>query len=420
MWLRMLIIYSSKQMKNNMLRLYLLLEIKKCRRMILPLFLAIFIFPLSSFSQKKSDLEETRNFLKDEKINEAILKYDELINDKTKNTTPMMEYAYALALGGLYENALMYLDRAILLETSMEIYFYVAQVFALMGYDTLAMEFWKYGAIDKPKWIDFDYALWQQKYGQKKPESINRDPDSIAFKRANDLAARGMFLQSLVLFQELIDSYPDQFFPYIGYSTVWENIGMYRKAAEELEKGIKLMQERKDATLDDALYAFDKHLSELNKKARKSNSALLAVPQYKPMMMIYGGGMFSNRNLIANARVGFYLTNSLSVSLNLGVSHDLINVNTYFDMGFSVYQRLKFFVVGIGLTSQFGNNSISLGLQTSAGFSFFLGKNKKSSLDILFDMPVLFDIDTGGEPRLMYGASIGQTFYLGTRKSNKK
>jgi len=400
-----------------MLRLYILLEIKKCRRKILPLFLAIFIFPLSSFSQKISDLEEARDLLKSGKINEAILQYDELVNGNTKNTTPMMEYAYALALGGLYENALMYLDRAILLETSKEIYFYTAQVFALMGYDALAAEFWKGRSIaDKPKWIDSDYSSWHQKYTQKKPESINRDPDSIAFKRANDLAARKMFLQSLVLFQELIDRYPDQFFPYIGYSTVWESIGMYGKAAEELEKGIELMQKREDPTLTDALYAFNKHLSELNKKARKSNSALLGVSPFKPMMMIYGGGMFSNVYLAANARVGFYLTNSLNVSLNFGISSDYDA--TYFNLGISVYQRLKIFVVGIGFSSQWGNNTYSMGLQTSAGFSFFLGKRKRSSLDILYDLTVPFP-DTG-PINLIHGVSIGQTFYLGTRKSSKR
>jgi len=400
-----------------MLKLYILLEIRKCRKKILLLFLALFIIPFSSFSQKKSNLEEARRLLSSGKINEAVISYDELINGKIKNTTPMMEYAYALALGGFYENALMYLDRAILLEANKEIYFYASQVFGLMGYKELAEKFWRDGTkANKPKWINFDYSLLQQKYAQKTPKIINRDNDSIAFKRANDLASRRMFLQSIVLFQELIDKYPDQFFPYIGYSTVWESIGMYDKAVEKLDTGILIMKKRRDSTLDDAINAFVKHSLSLRKKARKSNPPLLAIPPFKPMMTIYGGGMFSNQNLAANARVGFYLTNSLSTSLNLGVLHDFDN--TYFNLGFSVYQRLKIFVVGIGFTSQFGNNDISLGLQPSAGFSFFLGKNKRSSLDILFDMPILFN--SREEMRFSYGISIGQTFYLGTRKSGKK
>lgn len=389
-------------------------KLKKYRKIVLFFSLSIFIFPLDSFSQKKSDIEEARELLKDEKINESIIKYDELVKGKTKNTIPMMEYAYALALGGLYENALMYLDRAILLEADKDIYFYTAQVFALMGYNELAIEFWKNESMaNQPKWIDFDYSSWQQKYAQTTKVSINRDHDSIAFKRANDLASRKMFLQSIVLFQELIDKYPKEFFPYIGYSTVWESIGMYGKAAEKLDTGIIIMKKREDATLNSAIDAFEKHLSELNKKARKSNSALLAVSQFKPMMMIYGGGMFSNQYSAANARVGFYLTNSLSTSLNMGVSSDYNAA--FFNLGFSVYQRLKIFMVGVGFTGQFGGTNISYGLQTSAGFSFFLGKSKKSSMDILYDLTIQFP-----DANLIHGVSIGQTFYLGTRKSSKK
>jgi len=384
------------------------------------IFLAILVFPLASYSQKKQNFEEPRGLLSGGKINKAIIEYDKLVNENIGNTTLMMEYAYALALGGLYENALMYLDRAILLGANKDVYFYSAQVLTLMGYDTLAAEFWTNASFAvEPQWITFDYTSWQQKYAQKERRSIgDRDShDSIVFRRANALAARGMFLQSIVLFQELVDDYPNEFFSYIGYSTVLENVGMYNAAAKKLHIGIMMMKVQKlvnnDPTLNEAISVFEDYLLELEKKTdRNLLSVPVSMPGFSQTFMVYGGGMIAKSYIAVNARAGFYLTNSVSAALNLGIAGS--SGNTYFNLGLSGYTRWKIFIVGAGLSGQFGNNNSSFGLQTTAGFSIPTGKRKQKqkTLDILFDVTLPFAEDA----KKMFGISIGQTQYFGKRK----
>lgn len=403
------------------------IHIKKYRKIILVFALVILFFPLS-FSAQNKDITAARNLVLIGNINDAIIKYDKLVKngnynklekDGKPNTTIMMEYAYALALGGLYENALLYLDRAILLKANAEIYFYSAQVLSLMGYADLASEFWKEGGtVSKPQWLGNEYLSLQQKFAHKEPAIINHDHDSIAYKRANTLAAKGMYLQSIVLFQELTDKIPDLFFPYIGYSTIWESIGMYGKAAQELEKGIILMNIQKDSTLNDALSAFKNHLSDLKGKTITLSSNSLTTQATKETTIMLNGGLMIAKSFFSfNGRIGYFLVEkvrtSTSVAFNLGVSGG--SGSAYFNTGLSLYKRYRFLMVGAGLNASLGKSS-TFGFQWSGGFCF-MNRTGKSSFDILYNQIIPIPLK---DSKILNGFSIGLTYYLGTRKSNKK
>ena len=78
----------------------------------------LFLFVLTdSFSQNKESLPVARNFVINEQIAQAVTCYVQLVNEDATNSALLAEYAYILALSGVYEGALMNLDRARLFGT---------------------------------------------------------------------------------------------------------------------------------------------------------------------------------------------------------------------------------------------------------------------------------------------------------------
>src|SRR5512133_2377322 len=74
-----------------------------------------------------------------ESFDRAIPAYARLLTNDSANVSLNSEYAYALALAGIYDAALSRVDRIWTLRgNSPDAGFYASQVFALMGYDRLA------------------------------------------------------------------------------------------------------------------------------------------------------------------------------------------------------------------------------------------------------------------------------------------
>jgi hypothetical protein len=129
-----------------------------------------------TFSQSQ---KSARNFVVQGKISDAIIEYALLAPKTSGKAEIMLEYAYALALGGMTENALMYIDCANLLGGSADFPFYASQVLSLAGLDPLAAEFWT-SAEKAPEWIA---PYYKKLYGQHEQQFNFEtfDPDSVCF-----------------------------------------------------------------------------------------------------------------------------------------------------------------------------------------------------------------------------------------------
>ncbi|MDR2563644.1 MAG: hypothetical protein LBC98_06850 [Prevotellaceae bacterium] len=382
---------------------------KKCIKI-----LVFLLLPLSSFAQ---DQKHARWHILQGNISEAIAEYSQLAVKANGNGGVLAEYALALALGGMPENALMYLDRANLLGGGADFPFYAAQVLSLMCLDSIAAEFWT-EAGKTPEWIAPKYKELSQNH---KSGVHYIEPDS-AYIRANNLAARGMFFQSIMLYRLVqieVEGCNNEFLPYLSSSVVWENLSKYAKAAAELKKSISLIKAElkvlPDTTLQNALPAFENHLTELQGKAAETQKLMSKIDKlqqtFKPQAMFYAGGMYSNKVFSLNSRFGFFLANSLNAAFDFGLSggEDMFFVNT----GLSAYYRYKFLMGGTGFNANIGKGG-SFNWRLSAGTSF-LNKEGKRSTDIFFNLDIPFKKGTAA----IFSISIGQSIYFGKRGDNK-
>ena len=375
------------------------------------IFIILLFMPLLTQAQNTLpyNLEDAHKFIIQEQPEKAIEVYASLVNNdlnkksryKNANGQLLCEYAYALALGGVYEGALINLDRVLQLAYSKELDFYISQVFQLMSYPEIANQFWTNNQT-APTWIEGKHEQLLEKF--KEMPVINQDNYMNAFKRANVLFSCGMYFQSIILFQEITDNYPEQYLPYVGYSGVWEKLGYTDMAQKQLQKAINL-------TTDESKILYETHLNELQKnKTVVDSTAILDQFSKKnnKQFILYGGGMFSPTMTSINARYGIYTKKSMNFSVELGINS--VDKKTYFTPGILMYKTWKWFVLGGGITSQIDNNSTVISLRTAYGYSF-IAKNKKSSIDILFNVDFPF---SGGDP--IISASLGRTFFIDLQK----
>lgn len=364
-----------------------------------------FLFVSSySYSQNRESLPVARKFVINDKIAQAVSCYAQLVSKEKENATLLAEYAYALSLSGVYEGALMNLDRAKLLGSlSAESYFYIGQVFSLMGYDWVTREYVKKSTI--PNWIASYYEELYYKY--KQVAAIHYEDSETAFNRANYLAANGMNFQSIALYEQILEENPDEYLFHVGYSIPLEKVGLRELAAKEMSTGLSLLPD--GAGNNRTKQAFEGRLSELRQRKDAKPIKQGETPGLKSQGMLYIGGMFSSSYMSFNSRFGLFFTNSFNASIDLGISDT--SDNTYTNLGLSLYQRLgNALVIGIGVNDQI-TDSDNISIKPSIGLSF-LNKNRTSSWDIFFDVycPVAENAN------YMYGFSIGKSFYFGKRK----
>ncbi|MDR2036748.1 MAG: tetratricopeptide repeat protein [Bacteroidales bacterium] len=361
--------------------------------------------------------QEAREFIRTKRIGDAVALYAQLVATSLDNAEIQMEYAYALALSGLPENALIYLDKASHQGADKKILsFYAAQVFSLMGHFDIAAGFWKPTDNTPPQWLAADYISLLRDYTVS--QTISREiPDSI-FVCANALAAKGQYFQSLVLFRELEQLFPDSYLPYAGSSLVWEKAGKREIAAQKLDTAIVLMNKmlQEDslshedvASLTNALPVFNEHLRKL-----QSGSLLSASPKeslISPQYTAYANGMLSSVIKSLNLGGGWFLSETANLSGYIGYSGS--NGSTFFMIGSSYYRRKDSLVSGYGLNMQFGGGSTACNYSGSIGYSIFNhAKSRSTDIFLIYGFPVApWDLN-----RFMIGISIGQSLYFGKRK----
>jgi tetratricopeptide (TPR) repeat protein len=360
--------------------------------------------------------DNARTLVLTENFDNAISVYAELILRDSTNVVLSAEYAYALALDGIYDAALIRLDKIRNLQpANQDVNFYASQILSLMGYDQLSGEFLRtQGNSSAPSWIASKAPVLLQKYKRipKEPGTLTGDELVTKFTRANRLTAQNCTFQSIALFEEITYQYPSVYLPYLGYSAALEKAGMYDKAAETIQKALTLVGSTPED--QEAKQVLEKRLAALQSKTgtSKSGSKTVTTPNteiMKPQMMAYGGGTFSSDYTNFNARVGVFVSKSDYTAFDIGLYNS--GSSTYTNLGLSIYNRQKIFVAGFGLTSTLGGGSSIFYGKVSVGLSI-MNKKGTTSLDIFLDgkMPL-----SKGQPTVM-GLSIGESVYFGKRK----
>ncbi len=367
----------------------------------------------------ETSLDKARNLLLSGNMNLAIATYSKCIEEDSVNSALLAEDAYALALNGIYDIALLRLDQAWgLKQNKPEVNYYTAQVLSLMGYDDITNSLWKSSEkYTAPEWIALKAPLLLKKYKNKNTNSsIKTKEELIAnFKRANELAAQQFYFQSIVLFQNIIKMCPDEYFPYIGYSLSMEKIGAYDQSAQAIEKAIKLIENNPEASKNKQVFE-----QRLNYIKQQSNlfplgttlpglSQLTNSESFRPQMMAYSGVSLAKSQTLINARLGYFLSKSNNLSFDLGVNK--IGENSYSNVGFAIYSRHKSMVSGGGLMMLSGGGVTSLYVKLSVGISA-LNKKKTSSFDFFID------VNKGLKKNSLtsFSISIGKSIYFGKRK----
>ena len=352
-------------------------------------------------------LDRPRDLILLKQIPEAIQAYAQLAKKEEANSTILLEYAYALALGGVYKGALMNLDKAKLSGAfSEKFYFFAGQILALMGHNRPAIELLTQSAV--PRWI---YSTHDKLYKNYRSNAfISREKElDVAFSRVNYLVANNMDFQAIALFEQIIDNSPDDYLLHVGYSIPLEKVGLRQMAAEEMKTGLELLP---NDTQDGRRkrMAFNERLVQLK---QKSNTKQTKQPESKGMKsqgMAYLGGSFSQSYSSLNARFGWFFTNSFNASIDFGILNTADDTSG--NIGLSLYQRLgKVLVIGAGVIDQITEETNIVSIRPTIGLSF-LNKKKTSSWDIFFDVycPVAENAN------YLYGFSIGKSFYFGKRR----
>ena len=365
--------------------------------------------PLPSGS-KSSAIEDARALLLSENFNAAISEYAKLTALDTTNAVLNSEFAYALALGGIYDAALYRIDRTRALQPQVsEADFYSAEILALMGFDELASEFRSSKVTEgAPAWISSKAPEFINKYRRADQKSLGESDIAIMFSQANIFAARNSVLQSVALFRDITTSYPYEYLPYLGYSIALEKAGLMKSSEQAVRNALEIVGQ--DASNQDAREALERRLSSLEGSAAKPQGKTASQAEtVSPAMMAYGGGYVASSFVSLTAKAGIFLSDQNYVTLEGGVTNS--GAGSYANLGLSIYNRQGIYVMGGGFTSNLGGSASVFYVKLSVGLSF-MNKNKTSSLDIFLDGKTPL---SKGYPTMM-GLSIGQSFYFGNRK----
>lgn len=365
--------------------------------------------PLPSGS-KSSAIEDARALILSENFNAAISEYAKLTALDTANAVLNSEFAYALALGGIYDGALYRIDRTRALQPQVsETDFFSAEILALMGFDELASEF-RTSKVKEgtPAWISSKAQEFTNKYRRSGQKSFGETDIATMFSQANIFAARNSVLQSVVLFNDITALYPHEYLPYLGYSIALEKAGLMKSSEQAVRDALEIIGQ--DAANQDAREVLERRLSVLDgSAAAQQENAPSPVETASPRMMAYGGGYVASSFVSLTAKAGMFMSEQNYFTVEGGVTNS--GANSYGNLGFSVYNRQGIYVMGAGLTSNIGRDATIFYFKLSVGLSF-MNKNKTSSLDIFLDGKGPLK---KGYPTMM-GLSIGQSFYFGNRK----
>lgn len=365
-----------------------------------------------------SALDAARAFVIAEDFGKAVSAYAGLVRKDTANVLLNAEYAYALALNGIYDGALARLDRIWRPGANTPVVdFFASQVFALMGYETLAVEVGKeIQAGSVPEWIASAASDLLIKYSDRNPaDNLSEGGDVVTdFRRANRLAAQNYNLMAAAMFEGIISAYPEEYLPYVGSSIALEKAGLHEQSAAAVERALAIVGDGPEH--QETRQVLQNRLTEIKMKPASGGkgsgvitSALKGSETGGRRMLAYAGGMISPSYLSLMGRFGTFISGAGSLSADLGVTRS--GGATSLNLGAMNFFRQRIFAGGYGLNVGFGGGSTALNVKVSVGLSI-MTRNNKASWDIFLD---------GQQPVVPKGAtttvgfSIGRSVYFGSR-----
>jgi tetratricopeptide (TPR) repeat protein len=360
-------------------------------------FLIVFVFyGIFSFAAVPKTIEKARIHVLTENFSEALAIYSPLAKSSS-DPEIISEYAYVLALTGVYDLALQQIDRVWNIgKTNVDVNYYSAQVFYLMGYNDVGDELWK--SLDKqfiPSWIAKQAPVFLEKHKSlEKPITPNEEEFLQLLDKANELADRNNYFQSIAIFHQLIGVYPAEYFPYVYYSITLEKAGATNKAIQMMDVALKKIGSNQDDSEKRALLE-ERRLLLLSKVNTAPNffSIIQAGSESPPRILFYVGGQVSSIFTNVNLRTGYlFKDNKYNINVDLGLFNDTsLTSSVGTSVGMSAYRRLLlnsresknqgFLVGGIGI-QKITNKNIAPHL--TFGFSFV--NNKRLSLDLLYNI----------------------------------
>jgi|GEM_PF-562666 len=372
-------------------------------------------------------LQNARNLLLNDQPDQAVAVYAQLYANDTANVQLTSEYAYALALNGLYDASTMYLDRLRSIGTSdTEVLFFASQVFALMQNYDVAGELWKKSDSDNvPKWIAAKAPYLLQKHTGKTNE---KDPLSKKvlvsdFKRANNMASQYSYYQSMALFDKITTQYPGEYLPFVGYGIVLSKLGFYQLSADKLDKAAALLKAKPDATSQNMLASLNTQIETVNKqialqnKMKNDKSQFVENTQaYHPQFLAYGGVTVGSSMVSCSFRFGYFIANQMNISFDGGLTSftGSADNSTNYNFGLTTYARYHVLMAGVGLVAAIPQSgSAAYYYKGSIGVSFM---HKRSSLDIFLDMKYKIKLKETDADYSIFSISVGQSIYFGNRK----
>jgi len=367
--------------------------------------------------QKNISIDKARGYILSGQINDAVITYA-LVAKDSDDPVLISEYAYALALGGIYDAALIELDLLWPIDkASAGSNYFASQVFELMGYSELANALGKQSVSFKiPVWIETKSTLLLNKYRHKNRDSDTIIPEELiaAFNRANELASQNSYFQALALFQKITDQYPQEFLPYVGFSITLEKVGALEKSVQTLDKGISMVPD--DAEHKEIKQVLQQRAVTIRQKM-KTLPAAAALPLQQTnvreekgsQMMAYVGGMITSSYTNFNFRYGYFVSGKSNASVDYGLTNSSGISSS--NLGFTFYSREKSFVYGTGLMASFMNGTSTMYYKVSVGISF-MNEKRTSSYDLFMDGNMGFKKQT---PTVI-NLSIGKSLYFGKRK----
>jgi hypothetical protein len=359
-----------------------------------------------------ASLETARALVITGNFDDAALAYARLVATDSTDAVINAEFAYVLALEGLYDAALIRLDRIRLTHTDPEADYFAHEVITLMGYDRLADEVVQGTS---PAWILQKGPEFREKFRRAAADAVNT-PEMLneRFRQANRLTARNAVLRSLVSFEDLIRQAPEEYLLYAGYSIALEKAGKPGLAAGALERGLVLLKQQPGQENNVAI--LEKRLATLKQSGTAGMKSPIGNPgaaasgeTFSPRMMAYAGGFASSQYISVNGRVGSFFSRTSYATFDFGMTS--VSGSALTNLGFTVFDRQKIMVLGVGMTGSFGEGSSLFYGKVSMGPSF-MNKKGTASFDIFLDgkIPLKKGVST------QMGLSIGRSIYFGKRK----
>lgn len=357
-------------------------------------------------------VENARSLIVTENFSSAIGVYAQLVLKDTTSVVMNSEYAYALALGGIYDASLARLDRIWLNRgESKDAAYFASQVYALMGLGDLADEFGN--GQSAPAWLSSFAPQLLKKYGRQISASEDRTLLITMFKQANRLAAQEYCLQAIGRFGEITHMFPNEYLPFVGYSIALEKAGLYERATGATESAIRALEARKGD--QETIQVLEQRLNSLKGSMASSGKSpgLTSPASYSGAsgipMLVYAGGLIGSSYTSINGKFGLFMSKASYATVDAGIT--AMSGSTSSNLGFTIYQRGKIMAGGMGLSASIANGSTTFFYKVSLGPSI-MNKSGTASWDIFIDGQR--SLSKNGVTTM--GLSIGRSIYFGKRK----